>query len=120
MKLLLDMNIPIKFGHLLISKGIDIVRWSDIGPPNATDIEIMRYACANNRIVLTCDLDFSAILSVTHELKPSIVQIRSSILHAERAVDIIAASLLKYSNELYDGAILSIDLKNARLRLLPI
>ncbi|MCL2574008.1 MAG: DUF5615 family PIN-like protein [Defluviitaleaceae bacterium] len=63
MKLLLDMNIPIRFSHLLAAKGIEAVRWSDVGLPNAADVEIMEYA---------------------------------------------------------RGAILSIDLKNARLRILPI
>jgi len=120
MKLLLDMNIPLCYLELLSAKGIDSVRWSDIGACDAEDTEIMDYARTNNYIILTCDLDFSAILSYTHERKPSIMQIRASVLHAQRAVELIAITLNKNAADLEKGAILSIDAKNARLRLLPL
>ena len=71
-------------------------------------------------IVLTYDLDFSAILSVTHDSKPSIIQIRASIKSAEHAVDLIFNALLQNYNELEKGAILSIDTRKSRLRLLPL
>ena len=120
MKILLDMNIPLKYAALLANRGIDAIRWSDIGAPSASDIEIMAYARENNYIVLTCDLDFSAILSATHELQPSVAQIRASVLHAKEAVDLISLALLQNADEMEKGAILSIDLKKARLRLLPL
>ena len=114
------MNIPLKYLGLMTKKGIEVLRWSDVGVPNATDAEIMEYARIHNFIVMTCDLDFSTILSVTHELKPSVVQIRGSVLHAEKAVDTIVAALYQSTDELEKGAILSIDSRNARLRLLPL
>jgi predicted nuclease of predicted toxin-antitoxin system len=120
MKVLLDMNIPLKYAELLSKRDIVCIRWSDVGPPNAADTEIMEYARNNGFIVLTFDLDFSAILSVTHELKPSVAQIRASVLHADKAADLIATALLQYANDLLRGAILAIDFKKARVRLLPI
>ena len=120
MKLLLDMNIPLRYKTLLANKGIESLRWSDVGSPSATDVEIMTYARENNLIVLTYDLDFSAMLAATHELKPSIAQIRASVNFAEKAVDLIAVALLKNVEELEKGAILSIDLQKSRLRLLPL
>ena len=120
MKILLDMNIPLKYKTLLENKGIKATLWSDVGMPNATDAEIMTYALENNYIVLTYDLDFSAILSVTHDLKPSVAQIRASVIHAEQAVELIATALTRYANDLEIGAILSIDLQKSRIRLLPL
>ena len=120
MKILIDMNIPLKYSELLGKKGFESVRWSNVGAPGAADIEIMTYARENNLIVLTYDLDFSAILSTTHELKPSIVQVRASVLHAEQTIDLIVSALLQNEEELKRGAILSIDAKKARLRLLPL
>ena len=120
MKILLDMNIPKKYAALLKDRGILNLRWSDVGAPNASDVEIMSYARENNYIVLTCDLDFSAILSVTHEPKPSIAQIRASVLHAKHAVDLITTAMIQNADEMEKGAILSIDLKKSRLRLLPL
>jgi len=120
MKLLLDMNIPKKYVSLLADKGFVVVRWPMVGAPTATDKEIMEYARNNAFIVLTCDLDFSAILSTTHSSKPSVVQFRASVLQAEHATDLIATALLRYAEDLNAGAILSIDLTKARLRLLPL
>lgn len=120
MKILLDMNIPLKYSALLENHGIESKRWSDIGAPNALDSEIMAYARDNDFIVLTYDLDFSAILSATHELKPSVAQIRASVLHSEQAVDLISSALLQHENELNNGAVLSVNLKNARLHILPL
>ena len=120
MKVLLDMNIPLKYAELLALRGIESLRWSDVGSPNAADTEIMAYALTHGYIVMTYDLDFSTILSVTHDLKPSVAQIRASIMYAERAVDLIASALLQNEIELAKGAILSIDLDRSRIRLLPI
>ena len=114
------MNIPIKYDELLTQKNIEFIRWSNIGAPNAADIEIMEYARNNELIMLTYDLDFSAILACTHKLKPSVIQIRASVLHAEQAVEFIAAALFKHADDLKKGAILSIDINSARLRLLPL
>ena len=120
MKILLDMNIPMRYSALLKERNIHAIRWSDVGSPAAEDSEIMAYARTNYFIVMTCDLDFSTILSVTHDLKPSIVQIRGSVIHAEKSVDVIIMALHKYEKELENGAILSIDSKNSRVRILPL
>jgi len=120
MKVLLDMNIPLKYGAILTKRGVESLRWSEVGAPNATDADIMAYARENNYIVLTFDLDFSTILSATHDLKPSVAQIRASIHQAERVIDLLITALTHNKNELEAGAILSIDLKKARIRLLPL
>lgn len=120
MKILFDMNIPSKYVVMLSKKGIETLRWSDVGAPNASDQEIMAYARENNLIVLTCDLDFSTILSVTHDLKPSVIQIRASVNQAELVVDLIASAFFRHKDELDEGAILSIDLKKTRIRILPV
>jgi len=80
----------------------------------------MEYTCSNGYIVVTCDLDFSAILAATHEMKPSVVQIRDSVIHAEHAAELISFAMHRNSDNLRKGAILSIDARNIRTRLLPI
>jgi predicted nuclease of predicted toxin-antitoxin system len=120
MKILLDMNIPLKYTALLKQKSFDVLRWPEVGAPDATDEEIMTYARINNFAILTYDLDFSSILSFAHELKPSIIQIRTTVHHAEHTVDCLAAALLNNAEEIKKGAILTIDLNKTRVRLLPI
>ena len=120
MKLLLDMNIPVKFTSLFKQKGFEVLRWSDIGKPNATDKEIIAYARDNEFIVVTYDLDFSAILSASHDLKPSIVQVRTTLHQAAKIVDLVATAIWQNKDNLIRGAILTIDSKRARFRMLPL
>jgi predicted nuclease of predicted toxin-antitoxin system len=120
MKLLLDMNLSPALAELLLGKGIDAVHWYAIGKHDADDSEIMAYARNNGYIVLTCDLDFSAILSASHGSKPSVVQLRKNLIQAEQVVDLLTDVLLQNAEDLMKGAILSIDIKKARLRLLPL
>ena len=120
MKILLDMNIPLKYAPLLEKKGFTVLRWSDVGRANASDDVIMAYARENGFIVLTYDLDFSAMLSATHAYKPSIVQIRATIPNSDLIVELIATAMLQNKDSLASGAILTIDPKKARLRMLPL
>jgi len=119
-KILIDMNIPLSYSTLFNEKGVETIRWSDIGLPNAPDEEIIQYAKINKYVLLTSDLDFSALLSMTHAAKPSIIQMRISIIRADRAVEMIVSAVKRYSSELAQGAILSINPKKARVRLLPL
>jgi len=120
MKLLLDMNISPKLMAFLKENGIESEHWFFIGAPDAQDTEIMAYARNNNCIIVTCDLDFSAILSVTHGFKPSIVQLRFQGFHLEQTAKLIASALAQNRTELETGAILTIDIKKARVRILPL
>ena len=63
MKILLDMNIPLKYKALLTKRGIETLRWTDVGVANAADVEIMAYACNNDMIVLTCDLELKQFIT---------------------------------------------------------
>jgi predicted nuclease of predicted toxin-antitoxin system len=80
MKLLVDMNLSPGWVDRLAGAGFHAVLWSIVGAVNAPDSEIMAYAAANGYVVLTRDLDFSAILAVTHGEKPSVAQIRAGDL----------------------------------------
>lgn len=70
MKLLVDMNLSPRWVGVLSDAGIEAAHWSALGANNAPDSEIMAYARLNNYVVLTHDLDFSAILAATHGEKP--------------------------------------------------
>ena len=80
MKLLIDMNLSPRWVGVLTAAGFQAVHWSTLGAHNAPDPEIMAYASTNDYVVLTNDLDFSAILAATHGKKPSVVQIRAEDL----------------------------------------
>lgn len=56
----------------MTSAGLQAVHWSDVGPFDASDSEIMAYATTHEFVVPTHDLDFSAILAATHGEKQNV------------------------------------------------
>ena len=120
MKLLVDMNLSPRWTDFLADAGIEAVHWSVLGASNAPDTEIMVCANANNYIVLTHDLDFSAILATTHGEKPSVVQIRADDVNPDVIGVQVITALQQMASELADGALLTIDPNRTRLQLLPL
>ena len=120
MKLLVDMNLSPRWIGFLADAGIESVHWSEIGVGNAPDIEIMAYAKAHFYVVLTHDLDFSAILAATRGEKPSVIQIRSEDVSLNVIGTRILSALRQMAPELEEGALLTVDPNRTRLRLLPL
>ncbi len=76
MKILVDMNLSPRWVALLVEAGWQARHWSEVGRANASDKEILTYAAANDCVVLTHDLDFGAILAISHGRKPISAKIR--------------------------------------------
>jgi predicted nuclease of predicted toxin-antitoxin system len=120
MKMLVDMNLSPQWVGLLARSGIEAAHWSSLGAVNAPDTEIMAYARIQSLVVLTNDLDFSAILAVTHGEMPSVVQVRARDLSIDAIGQSVVSAILQMARELEEGALLTIDPGRARLRILPL
>jgi predicted nuclease of predicted toxin-antitoxin system len=120
MKLLLDMNLSPRWAGFLTEAGFEAVHWFSVGAANAPDSEIMAFARAQDYVVLTHDLDFGAILAVSHGEKPSVVQVRSQDVRPEAIGLLIVNAIRQMTLELEQGALLTIDSKRTRLRILPL
>lgn len=120
MKLLVDMNLSPRLATLLTAEGFDAVHWSSVGPPDADDPQIMSYARLQGFVVLTHDLDFSAILAATNAEKPSVIQVRAADLTPELLAPAIIAAVSQCREALAEGALLTVDTTRMRLRLLPL
>lgn len=120
MKLLVDMNLSPRWVSVLADAGIEAAHWSALGAINAPDPEIMAYASANDYMVLTYDLDFSAILAATQGEKPSVVQIRAEDVSPDVIGKQVVKALKQMAPELEEGALLTIDPGRTRLRVLPL
>lgn len=59
-RILADENIPKSIATWLQSIGYDTVRTSEVGLKGAADSRILEYAKAEDRIILTLDLDFAS------------------------------------------------------------
>ena len=104
---------------LLTRSQFEAVHWSSVGSPHALDEEIMAYAAKHDYVVVTNDLDFGAILAVTHGEKPSVVQIRSENLSPD-VIGVQMISALRQFAELNEGALVNVDPLLTRVRLLPL
>lgn len=119
MKLLVDMNLSPRWVKMLAGAGFDATHWSALGAANAPDSQIMTYAKANNYVVLTHDLDFSAILAANHGEKPSVMQIRADDVSPDVIGNQVITALRQMESELEEGALVTVDPNRTRLRVLP-
>ena len=120
MRLLLDMNLSPRWEEVLAEAGFDAAHWSGLGRADATDVEIMAFAAANDFIVITHDLDFGAILAATQGERPSVVQIRADDVRPQIVGPPLIAALGQLADSLMAGALVTLDPKRARMTLLPL
>ena len=119
MRFVVDMNLSPAWVAFLRQAGFEAVHWSEVGERDASDRQLMQWADENGYIVITNDLDFSAILAATQRRRPSVVQIRSDLLTPTAVGGIVLRAIEQTREELAAGALMSIDAQRARLRILP-
>jgi predicted nuclease of predicted toxin-antitoxin system len=120
MKLLLDMNLSPTWVRFLEERGFEAVHWSTIGAPTATDAGIMAWARDHSFVVITHDLDFSALLVHTDAVGPSVIQVRTQDVLPEAVGADVVRVLREHAAALDQGAIVSLDELASRVRVLPI
>jgi predicted nuclease of predicted toxin-antitoxin system len=120
MKILIDMNLSPNWATVLREASIEAVHWSQVGRATTPDPAIMAYAAANGFVILTNDLDFGIALAISDGEKPSVVQIRGEDLRPVSIRSQVVQALRQMQVELEAGALLTIDPKRTRLRLLPL
>lgn len=119
MKIVIDMNLSPQWVGVLTLEGHDCVHWSEIGSPNASDQEILLWARSNGFVVFTHDLDFGAILAATDADSPSVLQLRTQDISPKRIGESVLSAFKQFEETLNQGALVSIDAKRARARILP-
>ena len=120
MKILIDMNLSPIWVEMFSARGIESVHWSTLGPPNASDSEILQFARERGCVVFTHDLDFGAILANTSSRSPSVVQVRTQDVLSTNIADTTSRVIKDYERQLRDGALITIDEARARIRILPL
>jgi len=119
-KLLVDMNLSPSWVDRLARYGFETVHWSTIGAATAPDVEILAWANEHEFVLITNDLDFSAILAAGAVTGPSVIQLRTQDLLSDAAVSIVVNALEAHREAIERGALLSIDEAGSRVRMLPL
>jgi predicted nuclease of predicted toxin-antitoxin system len=120
MKLLLDQGLPRSAAALLTNRGIDTIHVGDIGMATAEDAEILVRGRQEQRIIVTLDADFHALLALSNATSPSVVRIRLEGLKAEGLVGVLEKVMAEWGEELELGAVVTVDERRSRMRRLPL
>jgi predicted nuclease of predicted toxin-antitoxin system len=119
-KILIDMCLSPAWLDYFATQDIEAQHWSDVGDPRASDRFIMDFARRNDMVVFTHDLDFGAILAVTHAVGPSVIQVRSEDPVPEVIGVLVASAIAEHADYLIAGALLTVEPERMRVRILPI
>lgn len=120
MRLLLDQGLPRTAADLLRAQGLDAIHVGEIGMAAASDPEIIRTAQNDDRVVVTLDADFHALLASTGAHRPSVIRIREEGLKAPEVCQMIMRIHDRFAAPLVAGCVLSATSSKARVRMLPI
>ncbi len=120
MRCLLDQGLPRTAALLLRKTGMDAVHVGEISMAQSKDPEILQLARQENRILVTLDADFHALLALSGAKRPSVIRIREEGLKGPAICQLIIRLRDQFAAPLENGCVLTATLKQARLRLLPI
>ena len=119
-KRLVDMNLSPDWVSVLKSHGRSAVHWSMVGNPRASDRAIMDWAVMHEYVVMTHDLDFGAMLALSHAKGPSVLQVRAEDVLPDHLEGSVIAALKQHAGDLASGALVVVDESRSRVRVLPI
>lgn len=119
-KILIDMNLSPDWVPLLQDAGWSSAHWSTVGDARATDRSIMDWAEANGYVVFTHDLDFGTLLALTHKTGPSVLQVRGEDVLPDHMGNLVVTAIRQHESDLEAGALVVVDERKNRVRVLPI
>ena len=119
LKYLADMNISPLTVSILCHKGYDVVRVNTVLSPSASDEQILSYCRERDTVVITEDMDFSALLALSGYEKPSVISLRLSFSNPETVADRLIHILPLCEASLTMGCVVSVSDEAIRTRRLP-
>ena len=120
MNFLLDMGIAQSSAAFLRGNGHDAVHLREQGLQRMEDEDIILKARAENRVVLTHDLDFGRIMALSGENLPSVITFRLQDMRVANINHFLALVIERYAEELVRGVLISINEEVIRARFLPV
>lgn len=119
-RFLANMNISPKSVDALRRQGWNIVRVSEFLPLDASDEKILNFARQEGRVVVTQDLDFSAVLALGGHSTPSLITLRLSLSDPDSVTEKLREVAPQVEKSLQEGSVVTIEDVAVRIRKLPI
>jgi predicted nuclease of predicted toxin-antitoxin system len=120
MRWLLDQGVPRSAASHLHDASHDAIHVGDIGMAAATDTAILAHAGIEQRIIVTFDADFHALLAASQASQPSVIRIREEGLKGDMVAKLLLHIVDRFPTELRNGCVMSCQGSKIRLRKLPI
>ena len=120
MNFLADMGVSPRTVEFLVDLGYCAVHLNAQGLGRMKDVDIVRKAREENRIILTSDLDFGQLMAASGARLPSVIIFRLPKMSPEIVNPRLRRVLSDFRDALESGAVISVSERAARIRWLPI
>ncbi len=121
MRFLVDNALSPVLATLLTQAGHDALHVRTIELHRAEDVMIFDRAAADDRIVVSADTDFGALLASRTVRKPSVIQFQGRGSRTPGALaHTILSNLAQLADALESGSIVTFEPSRVRVRALPI
>ena len=117
---MLDLGLSLSTSAFLRLIGWDVIHTAEANLSRSTDTEILEHARQSNRILVTLDADFHALLAVSNADSPSVIRIRQEGLRGPELADLLEQVMEKVNPQLQDGALVTVTSKTIRIHRLPV
>ena len=119
-RILLDQGLPKSAAELLRAANWEVVHAQEIGLATQSDAEIIQYARNEQRVIVTLDADFHALLAVSGSNCPSVVRIRREGLRGLGLSNLLMQIWPGIAAATDSGAVVTVTDSTVRIRRLPI
>jgi predicted nuclease of predicted toxin-antitoxin system len=115
-----DMGVNVRIVHWLREEGHHALHLREEGLQRLPDVEIFRKAWAEERIILTFDLDFGEIVALSGGRAVSVILFRLHNTRASHVRERLHRALKETQASLEQGAIVVVEESRHRIRHLPL
>lgn len=120
MRLSLDQSLPRSAVEHLHKAGFEANHVGELGLTSASGAKILAFVREEDRVVVTLDADFHALLAFTGATGPSVIRIRIEGLRAGELARLLEDLLKVCGNDVKEGAVVSVTESGIRIRNLPV
>jgi predicted nuclease of predicted toxin-antitoxin system len=119
MRLFCDQNIPLETVAFLRSLGHDVHGTRDVALSMASDEDVLRFAIAENRVLVTYNADFSDLREFPPGTHAGIIRLRLAEQTAEILHPILHRAFQQLADKDLDGKLVTVSEARVRIRAQP-